>query len=114
MADSWVSPKRLPSPAAAAHAGHSAPVNGPITTPATRSTEAVNTVSRVSAAAQRARDTDRRTIIETELHTELSSHRSLSQRPAFADAAQRDDMNQRLQRHAANIEALKRELSRLP
>jgi hypothetical protein len=104
MADDWMAAPTKRSPAAQ-------PV---IAMAPNTETKAV----RIDAATQRARDTDRRRIIETELASEMAGHvsvqGSLSKSISANDAAQRDHFQQKLQRHATNIDALRRELSRLP
>ncbi len=71
-------------------------------------------VKRVDTPTQRARDSDRKRILQSELDAELAAQQSLLSRAASGEPAQRQEQLARSQRHAANIDALRRELSRLP
>jgi hypothetical protein len=71
-------------------------------------------VKRVDTSTQRARDSDRKRILQSELEAELAAQQSLLSRAASSEPAQRQEQQARSQRHAANIDALRRELSRVP
>jgi hypothetical protein len=94
LSDEWIAPRRAAVPKAA------------------DTGELKADVKRVDTAQQRSRDADRKRILQAELDTELQAQQSLQAKPA-ADGAQRDDQSVRAQRHAANIDALRRELSRV-
>lgn len=65
----------------------------------------------VDNASQKARDIDRRAILESELATEQQELGSAKE--AFARAPT-DDMRSGVHRHEENVKALRRELERLP
>jgi hypothetical protein len=103
LSDDWIAPRRAGG----------GPANHP-TAPKAADTGALRAdVKRVDTAQQRSRDADRKRILQAELDTELQAHQSL-QNKAANDSAQREEHSLRAQRHAANIDALRRELSRVP
>jgi hypothetical protein len=103
LSDDWIAPRRTVS----GHANH------PAAPKAADTGELRADVKRVDTAQQRSRDADRKRILQAELDTELQAHQILQNKPAN-DGAQREEHSQRAQRHAANIDALRRELSRVP
>jgi hypothetical protein len=103
LSDDWIAPRRAGS----------GPANHPAAPKAADTGALRADVKRVDTAQQRSRDADRKRILQAELETELQAHQSLQSR-ASNDSAQREEHSQRAQRHAANIEALRRELSRVP
>jgi hypothetical protein len=105
-ADAWMTPRAVVT----APARSAVPVALP--PPAARAADTLE-FKRVDAATQRQRDTDRHRILHAELDAELSAQQSLQAKPVPADGAQRDELRARQQRHAVNIDALKREISRL-
>ncbi|MBS0372077.1 MAG: DUF4124 domain-containing protein [Proteobacteria bacterium] len=72
---------------------------------------------RVDAGTQKARDTDRRRILEEELGAEQSALDVASRQLAEQDSARRggdrQPLKDKIQLHERNIEALKREISNL-
>lgn len=73
---------------------------------------------RVDAGTQKARDTDRRRILEEELGSEQGALDAASRQLAEQDPARRggdrlQPLKDRIQLHERNIEALKREISNL-
>ena len=73
---------------------------------------------RVDAGTQKARDTDRRRILEEELGSEQAALDAASRQMAELDAARRggerlQPLKDRVRLHERNIEALKREISNL-
>jgi len=71
---------------------------------------------RIPVALQRERDTDRRAIIDAELRTEqqlLARAREIAQAAPSSDAEAATQARQAAARHADNVDALQRELSRL-
>jgi hypothetical protein len=101
-ADDWVAPRKTASKPVAP-TGAAAPAAA--AAPAQR--------ERISAATQRERDSDRRSILEDELQREQAARQSAEQRAAAADAATRDPLRAQVERHASNVDALKREIARL-
>lgn len=73
---------------------------------------------RVDASTQKARDTDRRRILEEELGSEQKALDAANRQMAEQDSARRggerlQPLKDRVQLHERNIEALKREISNL-
>lgn len=73
---------------------------------------------RVDAGTQKARDTDRRRILEDELNSEQGALEAASRQLAEQDASRRaserlQPLRDRIQLHERNVEALKREISNL-
>src|SRR5205814_3738263 len=68
---------------------------------------------RIAPQVQRVRDDDRRSILEGELRNEQLAMAAVKQQLGGTDAGQRQRAEQMASRHAANIDALQRELARL-
>jgi hypothetical protein len=92
-----------------------APVK-PLQAAAAPRTQAVPADRRIPVALQRERDTDRRAIIDAELRTEqqlLARAREIVKAAPAGDAEAQTQARQAAARHADNVDALQRELSRL-
>jgi hypothetical protein len=97
-ADDWMAPRKAPVAVVRTDAAPAGPA------PARR----------IDPIVQRERDADRRSILDDELARELKARDEVSRRAGAAkDPAQREPLATQLQRHAANIEALQREIARL-